>query len=322
MSTPKETAGIPAPASDEFDEGYYLATYPDVAAAVRGGQFTSGLAHYAAFGRREGRRGAATERAVIQAAAARNLEAQVSGRTWSTLPVWKHHPGAETAANPSNDLEKFFESRREGRGIWKWRHYFDTYDRHFSRFRGLEVHVLEIGVYSGGSLDMWRDYFGPKARIYGVDIESACQAYESDGVRIFIGDQTDRAFWHRFRTEVPSLDIVIDDGGHLYDQQRITLEELLPHVRPGGVYVCEDIHGENNSFGAYLTGLASMLNAGEVTGRPEDVDRRLVCRASALQAAVKSIGFHPQMVVIEKNLLDVAEFVAPKRGTEWQPFLR
>src|SRR5579863_4803659 len=48
---------------------------------------------------------------------------------------------------PSNPLRSFFENHKEGRGIWKWRHYFDVYERHFSRFRGREVHVPEIGIY-------------------------------------------------------------------------------------------------------------------------------------------------------------------------------
>ena len=64
-------------------------------------------------------------------------------------------------------------------------------------------------------------------------------------IHVLIGDQADRTFWRRMIAHgtLPPLDIVIDDGGHTPDQQRVTLEELLPHIRPGGVYVCEDIHG-------------------------------------------------------------------------------
>ena len=53
--------------------------------------------------------------------------------------------------------------------------------------------------------------------------------------KIFIGDQADRSFWAEVRQTAPLIDIVIDDGGHLPEQQLVTLEELLPHVRPGGV---------------------------------------------------------------------------------------
>jgi O-antigen biosynthesis protein len=44
-----------------FDEGWYLAAYPDVAAAVADGSFASGLAHYRAHGRAEGRRPSAAD---------------------------------------------------------------------------------------------------------------------------------------------------------------------------------------------------------------------------------------------------------------------
>jgi SAM-dependent methyltransferase len=307
---------------EEFDETYYLAAYPDVAAAVAAGKFASGREHFERFGRPEGRRGAATGLAAVRAGVAANAAANVAGRAFAATAQWTKADQKPLPAAPPNSLQKFFDARREGRGIWKWRHYFEIYERHFARFRGREVHVLEIGVFSGGSLEMWRDYFGPRARLYGVDIEPACQAYEGEAVKIFIGDQADRGFWQRFRAEVPRLDLVIDDGGHLYDQQRVTVEELLPHLQPGGVFVCEDIHGEFNAFSAYAAGLAGMLNQGEVVNHPDDPERRLASRTSPFQAAVSSVSFYPQLVAIEKNAAPVSELVAPKHGTHWQPFLR
>ncbi len=68
-------------------------------------------------------------------------------------------PSATIGVTPqphSNSLREFFDRNTQGPGIWKWNHYFDIYDRHFRQFRGQEVHVLEIGVYSGGSLNMWQ----------------------------------------------------------------------------------------------------------------------------------------------------------------------
>ena len=72
--------------------------------------------------------------------------------------------------NDDNPLWKYF-SHNEGRIIHKWHHYFDIYHNHFCRFRDLPITILEIGVYKGGSLQMWKNYFGPKAKIYGVDID-------------------------------------------------------------------------------------------------------------------------------------------------------
>jgi hypothetical protein len=56
------------------------------------------------------------------------------------------------------------------------------------------VHILEIGVFGGGSLEMWRNYFAPKCHVYGVDIEPACKSYEQERTKIFIGDQADPGF--------------------------------------------------------------------------------------------------------------------------------
>src|SRR5215216_3767917 len=142
---------------------------------------------------------------------------------------------ANRLGGSSNPLQTYLDSHTEGRGIWKWKHYSEIHDRHFSKFIGQEVHVLEIGVHSGGSLEMWKQYFGPKCRIYGVDIHEACKVYGDDSVKIFVGDQADRNFWTHFKKEDPFLDIIIDDGGHRFHQQRATLEEMLPHLQPGGV---------------------------------------------------------------------------------------
>jgi Methyltransferase domain len=231
---------------------------------------------------------------------------------------------ASVSSSPDNAFRDFLETRKGGGpGIWKWNHYFDIYDRHFSRFRDREVHVLEIGIYSGGSLEMWRDYFGRNCHIYGVDIEPACKAYERDGVRVFIGDQSDRGFWKRFRQEVGTLDIVVDDGGHLPEQQIVTVEELLPYLSPSGVYLCEDLHGRQNGFAAYIFGMSWNLNAiDDVEENFENPERRLLCKASAVQSAIKSIHLYPFVTVIEKNDVKTTEFVAPKIGTKWEPFYK
>jgi hypothetical protein len=217
---------------------------------------------------------------------------------------------------------KYFSEHKEGRGIWKFNHYFDAYERHFARFRGKEVHILEIGIYSGGSLEMWQSYFGPDSRIYGVDIEPRCKAYETELMRVFIGDQGDRGFWKRFRQEVPSLDIVIDDGGHVPEQQVVSLEELLPHVRPGGLYLCEDIHGAFNEFAAYVCGLAQDLNSTQFEFDVENNERRSVSKTNALQSAIAGIHLYPYLAVIERASAPVSELVAPRRGSQWEPFLR
>lgn len=226
----------------------------------------------------------------------------------------------DPAALPPNPLQEHFQNHRDGHGIWKWEHYFDIYHRHFAKFVGRKVDVLEIGVYSGGSLEMWRSYFGEKSRIYGVDIQDVCREYENDHVSIFIGDQEDRAFWRNFKEKVEGIDILIDDGGHTPEQQRITLEEMLPHLRPGGVYLCEDVLDlprRFNEFTTFASTLVHELNEANYVPR----SAVLSTNVSQFQSAVHSIHFYPYVVVIEKNYVAPLKLSAPRHGTVWQPFL-
>jgi len=210
-----------------------------------------------------------------------------------------------------NPLGEYFQNHKVGRGIWKWEHYFDIYHRHFAQFVGHKVNVLEIGVYSDGSLEMWRSYFEEKSHIYGVDIDESCKAYDNDHTSIFIGDQADRAFWSSFRKSVEGIDILIDDGGHTPKQQQVTLEEMLPYLRPGGVYLCEDVHGCFNRFSAFATGLVYELN--NMHGIPDQSN------VSQFQSSIHSIHLYPYLIIIEKHCVPPRKLSAVKHGTEWQP---
>lgn len=227
---------------------------------------------------------------------------------------------------PGNPLWEYFQANRKGPGIWKWTHYFDVYTRHLSKFVGRSPHVVEIGIYSGGSLGMWRQFFGPGCHVSGIDIEPACKSYAGDGVTIHIGDQADRGFWKAFREQSPPVDVLIDDGGHATEQQRITLEEMLPHLRPGGVYVCEDVCGTTNKFAAYAHKLADQLNGFEwvplleAEQRESDGDGSAT-PTNAFQRLVHSVHLYPWVVVIERNEQPPDRLFSPRHGTEWQPFL-
>jgi hypothetical protein len=230
-------------------------------------------------------------------------------------PPWRMINGDEN--DPPNPLWDFFVNRTRGRSVHKWTHYFEIYHRHLERFRNKPIHLLEIGLDQGGSLDMWRSYFGPTAHYYGVDIEPSCRNYESVDTKVFIGDQADRNFWCKFRQEVPDLDIVIDDGGHEPEQQIVSLEELLCHLRPGGVYICEDVHSSENDFAAFAARLSYRLNGCSMTVAP-DQDPTIRTPTDAFQAAVHSMHMYPFVVVIERNRTPRRELIARRRPTNRQ----
>lgn len=143
---------------------------------------------------------------------------------------------------PKNDFEVFFLKKKGKKNIHKWFHYLEVYDRYFSKFRNKEISFLEIGVENGGSLEMWKDYFGPKAKIYGVDINPNCKKYEEEQIEIFIGSQEDGEFLNSLKTKIPKLDIIIDDGGHTMNQQIVTYEHMISHMTDDSIYICEDLH--------------------------------------------------------------------------------
>ena len=202
-----------------------------------------------------------------------------------------------------NDLAKYF-TENTGKPIHKWKHYFEIYDRHFSRLRGTDVHIVEFGVSKGGSMQMWKEYFGPGARIYGIDIDPSCKEHEEDQVEIFIGDQANRQFLRSVAEEIPRIDILLDDGGHKMKQQIATFEELFPHIHENGVYLCEDLHTsywqkygggyrKRGTFIEYSKNFIDQINAWHSkSGRLEVTD---------FTRSAYSLHYYDSILVIEKR---------------------
>jgi cephalosporin hydroxylase len=120
--------------------------------------------------------------------------------------------------------------------------YFAAYDEIFKKYVGKKIIFVEIGVLHGGSLEMWKNYFGGQARIIGIDINPEAKKLESKGFEIFIGSQSSKKFWDTFYEKIGPVDIVLDDGGHQNNQQIITAYESIKNINDGGVLVTEDTH--------------------------------------------------------------------------------
>lgn len=114
--------------------------------------------------------------------------------------------------------------------------YAVIYEKYLQSWRDKEFVLLEIGVASGASIRMWREYF-PKAKIYGIDNNPDCAG---DG--IFIGDQTDPVFLNNVLEKIGIPNIIIDDGWHYSPGTIATFRELFPKVAAGGWYIVEDSH--------------------------------------------------------------------------------
>jgi cephalosporin hydroxylase len=220
---------------------------------------------------------------------------------------------------PPGHIERYFDAHTQGLGIYKWRHYFPVYERHLNHLRGRAAHLIEIGVFSGGSLLMWCDYLGPNARITGVDIEPSCKACETDQVSVVIGDQGDPAFWEGFLAQAGPIDAVIDDGSHRPAHQIITLMALLPHLQPGGVYICEDVQRPDNEFSRFIDGFARNLDTCHHSPQRDGGD---ASDTTKFQRAIASVHRYPFVSVIERTQAPVDRFEAPRHGTEWPAYAR
>lgn len=218
---------------------------------------------------------------------------------------WEGRKAVE-AVEGTNPLRRHFEEN-DGRLIHKWMHYFDIYHQYFNRFRGRDIVVVEIGVSHGGSLQMWRDYFGPKATIWGVDIDPRCKEFEEKGIHVVIGDQADRDFLRQLRDMVGPIDILIDDGGHQADQMINTFEELYSLVKIDGVYFVEDTHTsywpedydggylKPGTFMEYAKGLVDKLNAWH------SKDPALV--VDDFTSTTRGMHFYDSIVIFEKGAI-------------------
>jgi Methyltransferase domain len=187
--------------------------------------------------------------------------------------------------------------------VHKWHHYLPLYDRYFGPWRGKPVRFLEIGVSKGGSLSMWRKWFGPDAVIFGIDIEPKCARYNGIDAQVRIGSQADPAFLAQVVAEMGGVDVVLDDGSHQMDHIRISLETLLPHLSDGGTYMIEDLH--TAYFPAFGGGVDAPKNFFRMLGdMVEDMHRwyhRGALHNKTLAPWVTGIHVHDSIVVLDKS---------------------
>lgn len=272
------------------------------------------------------------------AAAAGEVDAAAGAPQPEVITVVQSAPAPSGAFNPKkfyplrhaeNRFENWYNQHKVGKGVWKWTQYFPTWERHLAKFvekswAGQEVHMAELGIFSGGSLEMWQAVFGPGLRLWGVDIATVTKQYEQDDksgrTRIFNMDQTNSASWDEFKKLVPKLDILIDDGLHLFSGQKATFDNMLGHIAPGGVFMTEDI-----SDGRMPGARSSSAYPEKYLDYSFAKTRDLHVQKTGIQDTVDSIHYYPYLVVIEKRDEPLyphgrgQPLAAIKHGTIWKP---
>ena len=120
----------------------------------------------------------------------------------------------------------------------------EFYEGYFRPRREDVKTFLEIGVYMGASMRAWLEYF-PNAQIMGIDDGRWRKNWQFDSRRthIWLADQGCREHLRNVLDDIDvPLDVVLDDGGHTMWGQQVSLALMLKAVRPGGLYVLEDLH--------------------------------------------------------------------------------
>jgi hypothetical protein len=120
-----------------------------------------------------------------------------------------------------------------------YHNFTEFYDGYFNQMRNETLNILEIGIFKGESLKMWKEYFS-KSQIYGLDINNL-KYLEEDRIFIEQADQTDINRMNNVFSKV-KFDIIIDDGGHSMYQQQLTLISMLHRLKRGGYFIVEDLH--------------------------------------------------------------------------------
>lgn len=186
----------------------------------------------------------------------------------------------------------------------KWIHYFDIYDQYFTKFRNKKPTFVEVGVYDGGSIETWVEYFGKGANVYGIDIEP--RVGEIEGAKLFQGDQGNPEFWDEFLKQVPVIDGFVDDGSHHMEHQILTFLKVWPHISEGGVYMCEDTHtsywsshgGGFQQPGTFLEFMKQFIDGLQMRWIEGRVPQGKIKK---YMDEIGFIGFHPSIVVLTKG---------------------
>jgi len=217
---------------------------------------------------------------------------------------------ARLEAEADTDLAKIIYGHK-GRVVHKWLQYPQVYEREFANYRGTDVNFLEIGVFKGGSIELWRNYFGEKAAIAGLDINPDCAGYVDAPNKVFIGSQADPAFLRSVIDDIGAPDIILDDGSHVASHQMITFKTLFPLLKTGGLFVIEDLHTAYWP-GFYEGGYKRPGTAIELAKTLiDDMHAWYHDKGSKLadRTTIRSVRFYDSIVVIEKGEVPMPQHI-------------
>jgi hypothetical protein len=208
--------------------------------------------------------------------------------------------------------------------VHKWLHYLPVYESVIERSR--PIRMLEIGVFHGGSLRMWREYLHPQSVIVGVDIDPNCKQFDDPerNVHVRIGGQQDATFLQEVNSEFGPFDVILDDGSHMTSHMVESFRSLFASaLAEPGTYIAEDVHSNYwksyrdspISFIDFIAVLVDAMHAhypdaeGERKFRTGHPDRLGEVSVPCITPTLSSIEIHDSIVVVRKASRDLPRSV-------------
>ena len=89
------------------------------------------------------------------------------------------------------------------------------------------------------SAKLWREYF-TNSKI--IICEPNLREIKENKIQLFKLDQSNEESINEFCESQESFDIILDDGSHKMKDQQVTFAKMFKKLKPGGVYIIEDLH--------------------------------------------------------------------------------
>lgn len=201
----------------------------------------------------------------------------------------------------------------------KWSSYLTLYEAELGHVRSTVRSILEIGVQNGGSLEIWAKYFPAAHAIVGCDVNPKCAnlVYADPRIQVVVGDATLPAVCQQVAKLANGFDVIVEDGSHIPREVILAFLRYWPHVKPGGVFIAEDLHcdyfpsheggiARRDIANRFFAELVHVINL-EHWAEPNAISTLLrefapadVVDGAALGASIASISFHNSIAIIRK----------------------
>ena len=181
--------------------------------------------------------------------------------------------------------------------------YHRFYPWFLAHLRGQDINLLEIGIDKTESLKLWKAYFR-KVNLHGIDIDG--KDFDGTEVTLHKVDQSNAVELESFADSVGiTFDVILDDGSHVPEHQMLTINKLWNLVKPGGIYIIEDIETsywkKSGIYGYYFNAKKNgiMHNLYDLV----DVINSEFSKKNIQKTLVKHFGEEVEMVTFAQNCI-------------------